>query len=215
MTDDAMTADPFTNLFENQAKLMRAALAPFSQGSIGTVDGTPLSADAMQQWQDVAMRLQSQFMQFQTEQSSKIEPMAMWGDPARWQTLSENWYRQMPIANPEKQTELWLEAVDVWRDVLTKFSGAVPAEGDSVPADVLPRKDRRFADARWRSNPAFALIHQTYLLMAERLGDMVEDLDGVPDDKREQLKFFTQTLHRGGQSCKFRHDQSRCDGAHS
>ena len=185
MNDSGMTADPFTNMFEAQAKMMRAALAPFSQGTMIAGNGADLT-----EWQDAAMKLQSQWLEFQAQQANGPQLVA-WGDPARWQELMRGWWAQMPVADPAAQQALWQETVQLWQDVLTQFSAG---EDTKPSADDLPRKDKRFADERWRANPAITLLHQTYLMMAERLSEMVDGLTNLPEDKRERLKFFTKAM---------------------
>ena len=185
MNDSGMTADPFTNMFETQAKMMRAALAPFSQGTGAQGTGADLT-----EWQDAAMKLQSQWLEFQAQQTDASH-LTAWGDPARWQELMQNWWTQMPVADPAAQQKLWQETSQLWQDVMTRFAGGA----DAAPSvDDLPRQDKRFADERWRANPAVTLLHQTYLMMAERLSEMVDDLTNLPEEKREQLKFFTKAM---------------------
>ncbi|MFX8999955.1 class I poly(R)-hydroxyalkanoic acid synthase, partial [Acinetobacter baumannii] len=49
-------------------------------------------------------------------------------------------------------------------------------------------------DPKWRDQPIFALIHQTYLLLSERLSTMVSDPALVPPERREQVRFLTRVL---------------------
>ncbi len=74
-------------------------------------------------------------------------------------------------------------------NVLGKYSGT--GEGD---APELPLKDRRFADPKWREQPVFALIHQTYLMIARQMLEMVEEAEGSKRHEREQLRFATRTV---------------------
>jgi polyhydroxyalkanoate synthase len=57
---------------------------------------------------------------------------------------------------------------------------------------TLPRSDKRFADPRWRDNPFFALIHQAYLMIAEEVTAMADNVEGVEPEKKEQLRFATK-----------------------
>ena len=61
-------------------------------------------------------------------------------------------------------------------------------------APALPRKDRRFADKRWQDQPAFALLHQTYLFLSEKLQQMAQDAQGLPPERKEQLIFATKVV---------------------
>ncbi len=89
-------------------------------------------------------------------------------DPDVWLGLVEGWYRQMPLASPEAQQQLWADGLKLWQGVLDQYSGtetsAAPPKlpRPELPRPELPRKDKRFADPRWREQPVFALIHQTY-----------------------------------------------------
>nr|WP_240957039.1 class I poly(R)-hydroxyalkanoic acid synthase [Pseudopontixanthobacter vadosimaris] len=157
--------------------------------------------DDMQRWNDVALRLQQMWLTFQTEQAMKGAPPARMADPAYWIETMHGWYRQMPLANPASQQRLFEESMDLWQAVLGQFGigpagGPVEGYGSSggTPAPELPRKDRRFKDERWRAQPGFALIHQTYLLLSERIEAMVDEMDHVPEDRRDQLRFATKML---------------------
>jgi polyhydroxyalkanoate synthase len=92
---------------------------------------------------------------------------------------------------------LWQEGTELWRDILAQYG--IGPDGEMTAAapeaePALPRKDRRFADPAWREQPAFALIHQTYLLLAERLSEIVEDVHGIDEREREQLRFALKSV---------------------
>src|SRR5690606_34314841 len=50
------------------------------------------------------------------------------------------------------------------------------------------------ADPRWREQPVFALIHQTYLMIASQLLASVDDAEGIEEHDREQLRFTMRTM---------------------
>merc|ERR1739841_80694 len=90
----------------------------------------------------------------------------------------------MPLAQAETQTRLWNESVALWGSVLGQFAGHGSDEDQSPQ---LPREDRRFADPRWKKQPVFALLHQTYLMLAERLQQMAEETHGLSPERKGQL----------------------------
>jgi polyhydroxyalkanoate synthase len=42
--------------------------------------------------------------------------------------------------------------------------------------------------------PYFALVHQTYLLMAEQITAMADSVEGLDEPRKDQLRFYTRTL---------------------
>ena len=109
----------------------------------------------------------------------------------------------MPLADPARQKALMQEGMALWQQVLGQYGlspeGQPVAEGEPD----LPRSDRRFADPRWRAHPAYALIHQTYLFLAERVAEMVDRMEGLSDEKREQLRFTTRTITEAASPSNF------------
>ena len=188
MTDDG--PDPFTNLFEAPAKFARALFAPMAEAA----GGNPLSAEDMRHWAEVGTKLQTMWLEYQAEQLADPQALVPWMDPARWMGLAQDWYRQMPLADPAQQQALWQEGMEVWQQVLAQCGLGAGGQEEARDAADMPRRDRRFADPRWRAHPAYALIHQTYLFLAERVAEMVDRIDGLSDDKREQLRFTTRTM---------------------
>ena len=188
MTDDG--PDPFTNLFEAPAKFARALFAPMAEAA----GGNPLSAEEMRHWAEVGTKLQTMWLEYQAEQLADPQALVPWMDPARWMGLAQDWYRQMPLADPAQQQALWQEGMEVWQQVLAQYGLGAGGQEEARDAADMPRRDRRFADPRWRAHPAYALIHQTYLFLAERVAEMVDRIDGLSDDKREQLRFTTRTM---------------------
>jgi len=197
MTDDG--PDPFTNMFEAPAKLARALFAPLTEATTGTA----LKPEDMQHWAEVGTKLQGMWLEYQTEQLGDPQAFAAYFDPARWMRMADDWYRQMPLADPARQQALMQEGMALWQQVLGQYGlspeGQPVAEGEPD----LPRSDRRFADPRWRAHPAYALIHQTYLFLAERVAEMVDRTEGLSDEKREQLRFTTRTITEAASPSNF------------
>ncbi len=199
MTGDERDPDPFTNLYEAPAKLARAMFAPMAELAGGSAQ-TP--AD-MQHWIEVGTKLQAMWMEYQTQQAGKPQDMMPYLDPARWTALAAGWYQQMPLTTPEQQKALWEEGMTLWGSVLGQYGLGAGASESSGGQPELPRRDRRFADERWRAHPAFALIHQTYLLLAERVAEMVDNIEDLPADKREQLRFTTRAITEAASPANF------------
>lgn len=189
MTDKTITDSVvFEDLFRQQGEAMRAMFAPMVPGAEG------MSADPadLQHWAMSAAKLQKMWLDFSAEQAGHIEPMlSRFGDIGKWTQTFMAMAGQMPIAHAETQTKLWNESMALWGAVMGQFMGGTKAESEG-PA--LPRNDRRFADKRWREQPAFALIHQTYLLLAERMQQMAEETQGLSPERKEQLRFATKVV---------------------
>src|SRR5690606_34925483 len=107
--------------------------------------------------------------------------------------LLQAWQRQMPWLDPKRQADLAAEGAALCDDILAQYGLGSKPDPDG-PDVRLPRSDRRFADPAWRQQPVYALIHQTYLLMAERLQQMVDEVGGVDENEREQLRLATKTV---------------------
>ena len=150
----------------------------------------------MEQWVSVAHRLQTMWFEFQREQAGNLvgKAPAMLGDPGNWLNLAQGWLKQMPLANPDIQKRLWEDSLNLWKGVLGQYGPGPKADGANGDQTDLPRKDRRFADPKWREQPFFALVHQTYLLLAEQVMAMADTAPGIDPEKREQLRFATRTL---------------------
>lgn len=198
MNGEDHTPDPFTNMYEGPTRMVQALFAPWAQmgqalgqgtQAPGPAAATGLAPADMQHWAEVGTRLQTLWLQFMTEQATKPQNAFAYLDPTRWLALAQGWAKQMPFADPEQQKALWEDGLALWQGVLGSY-GIGPDAGNAE----LPRQDKRFADERWRAHPAFALIHQTYLLLAERVEAMVDQVEGLPRDQREKLRFATKAI---------------------
>ncbi|WP_353230756.1 alpha/beta fold hydrolase [Novosphingobium sp.] len=163
-----------------------------------TGGATPPDPTDMQHWAMSAAKLQKMWLDFGAEQSGRIEPlMARLADPARWPSpwnlWAGDWANALPVAKLESQKALWDDSVALWTSIARAYNPALaPASGE--PTAELPYRDRRFADPKWREQPVFALIHQTYLLLAKQLGAMADDLDGIAPERREQIRFALRVI---------------------
>ena len=204
MTDPKDPTAPFAELMKGQAAMMQGMLQQFMPGMTGAAGASPFSGAAamtpgamgapvdMDHWHEVFAKLQKMWMDLQAEQAQSAEPKLAIVDPLEWFGAMQNWYRQMPITEPANQKKLWEDSLELWQTVLGRYG--IGPEAVTEDERDLPRKDRRFADRRWSDQPAFALIHQTYLLIAERLAGMVDQMDGLDEGQREQLRFATRAV---------------------
>lgn len=187
MTKPDKPAALLENFMRAQTQAMQTMFAPFLCGTAAA----PSPSDGTD-WADVANRLQTLWAQFQSSQARSNEPPIAIVDPMQWMGAMQKWYKQMPLQEPATQKQLWDESLQLWQTVLGRYGIGPEAMEDDERA--LPRKDRRFADRRWSDQPAFALIHQTYLLLAERLNAMVDEMPELEEGKREQLRFATRAM---------------------
>ncbi|MCB2080244.1 MAG: alpha/beta fold hydrolase, partial [Novosphingobium sp.] len=163
------------------------AMAPSIAAGAGAADTS--------QWADVAARIQKLWLDFQSDNGMAGTGRAMhFSDPVSLLSNATNWYRQMPLGEFETQKRLWEDGLALCETVLGQF-GIGPKAGDAgMEGPVLPRADRRFSDAKWREQPFFAVVHQTYLMLAEQVEAMAGRIEGLEPAKKEQLQFATRAL---------------------
>ena len=195
MQDDpvapASAADIFTQMLRIQGEAARQVVETFLPQA---ADAVP-TEQALAEWGQAALQLQNMWLAgHPTPDAPAAVPAAlpMFADSAQWLSLMQGLWQQVPLLDPVRQQQMWAEGVQMWQDILAQYD---VGSGGGVPAEPhLPRKDRRFADPAWREQPVFALIHQTYLLLAERIGQAVEGIEGLEEHEREQLRFATRSV---------------------
>ncbi len=186
MAGDTETPDIFAEMLRAQSQAARQLVSASLPGEA-----------AVAEWGEAAQRLQAMWLDFHQQESLPEAPVAFLADPAEWLGLMQAWYKQIPLLDPERQQQLWREGLQLWQDVLEQYGigpdGEMTAEPPKAEPD-LPRHDPRFADPAWREQPVFALIHQTYLLLAERLSEMIDEVGGLDQHEREQLRFALKSV---------------------
>ena len=180
----------FSKLFDLQDE---AAQSIFGQMMPGTMPKMPDLGEAGA-WAKNTAELQKLWLGFQAEQAAKLGKELP--DPTRWMAYLDTFHKRMPMVDTTAQKQFWGDTLALWQGVLGQFGGQFEGQSsdNSEEAPALPRKDKRFRDERWQNNPVFALIHQTYLLMAEQLEGMIDKVDGVEKEKRDQLRFAMKAV---------------------
>ncbi|RSX99121.1 class I poly(R)-hydroxyalkanoic acid synthase, partial [Sphingomonas koreensis] len=150
-----------------------------------------------QDWAMAGAKLQKMSRGFGAGQVGQGESiLARAGGAEGWQAKWNKWLSEiagtLPLASPDTRARLWEDSVTLWSAILEQYGSGLQARKGEAPD--LPRKDRRFADPRWREQPVFALIHQTYLLLAERINALANDLSGVSPERHEQIRFLTRVV---------------------
>ncbi len=184
MADDTKPADPFAGFLDLQGEAMREMWGQFAPA------GAPVMKDwgEISAWGATAQKLQTMWLSFLGEKAGEA---ATGLDPAQFMLLSQGWAQtwqsaaQSGFAAQQKFVE---DGMRLWQSIAENSMGGGEEKLD------LPRKDRRFADPAWRNHPAFALLHQTYLMVSEYMLDAAEHVDGVDAEKKEQLAYATRVL---------------------
>jgi polyhydroxyalkanoate synthase subunit PhaC len=190
-TDSAPdSADIFTEMLRAQGEAARQMMAAFMPEAAETVSGD----EAIAEFGEAARKLEAMWLEFQQQQAIPEMPVALFADPAQWLGMMQGWYQQAPWLDPARQAELAAEGMALWGDVLAQYHVGPKASGGKTAEVELPRRDRRFADPAWREQPVFALIHQTYLLLAERVLQAVDSVEGLDEREREKLRFATRSV---------------------
>ena len=187
-------SDDFASIFAEMMKLP----SQIAQAAVGqllpeqltaAVSPTITSPEDAAHWASVAARLQAMWLELQSEQAMKASVPA---NPSQWLGALENWYQRLPMAQPEAMQKLWEDGAGLWQSLLAQ-SGAAAVDGAAGGLTQL-RHDKRFADPKWQEQPYFAVVHQTYLMLAERIVALADSVEGIDSTKRDQLRFATRTL---------------------
>ena len=180
-------ADIFTEMLRIQGEAARQMMQTFAPAAADSVPDRT-AVDAMGQ---AMMEFQKTWLQFCVPEEERGAPLLT--DPASWMEAMRKLSAANPLLDAEGQQRLWSDGMQLWQDVLSQYSQEEP-EGETGKSAELPFRDRRFADPAWREQPVFALIHQTYLLFAQRLSESIDSAEGLSDADRESLRFTTRGM---------------------
>ncbi|MCU0949091.1 MAG: class I poly(R)-hydroxyalkanoic acid synthase, partial [Porphyrobacter sp.] len=159
-----------------------------------------LDAGELGEWASAGAQLQQLWLDFATHQATAAAEKAARGanplDPAQWMVIAQSMLWHMPKGLAEAQARLAQDQLQLWAGVAERFvSGAAKGELSEAPDPAaLPKSDRRFADQAWREHPAFLLLHQTYLMLADYFRTSVRGMAGLDPAKRQQLEFAVGAL---------------------
>lgn len=205
MADDnnpmAAAGESLKGFFDMQGNAMRDMMS-----GAGIESLLPKGSDAgeLGEWASASAQLQQMWVEFAAHQAAATAAKAAKGgnmlDPAQWLVLSQSMVSQLSKGMPQgliaAQAKLAQDQMQLWQGVMERFvSGAAGgAMAEAPEAAALPKSDRRFAVPAWREHPAFVLLHQTYLMLAEYFRTSVKSMDGLDRAKRQQLEFAVSAL---------------------
>ncbi|SHN60090.1 PHA/PHB synthase family protein [Erythrobacter sanguineus] len=213
MADDrdmtAATADSIREFFDMQGAAMREMFSGALGGPIAgaitpetmkTLMPQGFDAGELGEWASASAQLQQLWLDFAAHQAGKAAEKATKGtsplDPAQWLVISQSMLGQMPKDLLATQAKLAQDSLKLWQGVAQQFLSGAATGGAAAAPDpaALPQSDRRFADPAWREHPAFLLLHQTYLMLADYFRTSVKEMDGLDPVKRQQLEFAVSAL---------------------
>ena len=144
----------------------------------------PLSGDQLAAFAEQARRIVEAFWQRQAKDGfSIVDPFAI------GHAFAEFGNRLM--AEPEKlaraQAAFWRANIELWQKTIDRVLGE-PAE----PAATARPGDRRFADPAWTEGLVFDFVKQSYLLSADWLRRLVDEVEGLEPRDRRKVDFYTR-----------------------
>ncbi len=127
--------------------------------------------------------LHAQCQQVQGQQGGGLDPLGV-GQTFLEMTAA---LMQRPERLAEVQMQLWQSYADLWLDATRRFMGT------EVKAQLAPdRGDSRFKHDAWDSHPFFDFIKQSYLLTANTIQGMAEEIDGLDEKTAHKARFYTK-----------------------
>ncbi|MBJ7500627.1 MAG: class I poly(R)-hydroxyalkanoic acid synthase [Sphingopyxis sp.] len=139
------------------------------------------SPDDIQHWASVMGRAQQMMLEYALGQANQGNSAAAGlFDPTSWlqNPTTQAW--------AEQSSKMWEQGVAFWTSLATIQPGFAPA------ADA--RQDKRFTDPDWTQNPVFALIRQTYGLLAEQLLATTRTMQGLDEHARAKMEFAAKNM---------------------
>lgn len=140
------------------------------------------SPDDMQHWASVIGRAQQMMLEYALGQANDGNAgAAALFDPAKW------------LDNPA--TKLWTEqSSKMWEQGVAFWTSLASIGQPIVPDAPEAAKDRRFTDPDWIANPVFAMIRQTYGLLAEQMLATTRQFEGLDPAARAKMEFAAKAM---------------------
>ena len=87
----------------------------------------------------------------------------------------------------EMQAKMFWDHVALWQSTMTRLLG-----GDARPVAEPAKGDNRFRETDWQDLFLFDYFKQSYLIAARHLHETVSSVEGLPDEVRKKVDFFTR-----------------------
>lgn len=124
-------------------------------------------------------------------EKGSIDTTEMMKDPLDLRSAYLEFLQQL-YADPQKlmslQMKYWQDWMTLWQDASRRFVSGENAHNAYKPEPG----DKRFKNPAWEQNPLFDFIKQSYLLTARWLQDIVRETEGLDDDTRRKVDFYTR-----------------------
>ena len=95
------------------------------------------------------------------------------------------------FANPYKtaamQINMFWDYMSLWQFSMARLSGGAP---EPVASPI--KGDNRFRDEDWQNHFLFDYIKQSYLITSRHIQDSVANTEGLSDESRKKVNFFTR-----------------------
>ena len=92
-----------------------------------------------------------------------------------------------PARMAESQLNLWWDYMSLWQGSMLRLMG-----GQAEPVAVPSKGDKRFKHEDWHEHFLFDYIKQSYLITARWLHDEVASVEGLDEQTKKKVNFFTR-----------------------
>ena len=87
----------------------------------------------------------------------------------------------------EMQAKMFWDHVALWQSTVMRLLG-----GDARPVAEPAKGDNRFRETDWQDSFLFDYFKQSYLIAARHLHETVSSVEGLPEEVRKKVDFFTR-----------------------
>ncbi len=157
---------------------------PAPAGAVPAYDPEALAA-SLAQAADKAAKVIGDFAARQPDKGSAIFSDELGLGKAFFELASRMLADPMSVA--EAQVELWLQHAELWHSSWLRLLGA-----DRGPVAVPHAGDKRFRHEDWEQHFLYDYIKQSYLITARWLHHNVASVEGLSDNTRKKVDFFTR-----------------------
>ena len=120
-----------------------------------------------------------------------VDTTEMMKDPLDLRPAYTEFLQQL-YADPQKlmsmQMRFWQNWLDLWQDTTQRFVSGTDSDDIYKPETG----DKRFRNPAWDQNPLFDFIKQSYLLTGKWLQEVVHQTEGLDEDTRRKVDFYTR-----------------------